>query len=113
MLMSPRFEIPKQTDQATKISHRKRVTFWRACRVTSLALLLVAGAASEAQESNPKRAIEKLEGCSKQERKQACINILDKRPAGNGKQAIKAQVRGGRIIWYEYDSKTGKARRTN
>lgn len=113
MLMSPRSEIPKQTDQATQKSHRERATFWRACRLTSLALLLVAGSSSEAQASNPKRAIEKLEGCSKQERKQACINILDKRPAGKDKQAIKAQVRGGRIIWYEYDSKTGKARRTN
>ena len=78
--------------------------------MVSLSLLL--GMASAVQ-ANPKRAIEKLEACSKEERKQACINILDKRPKEKGKQAIKAQVRGGRIIWYEYDSETGKVRRTN
>ena len=110
--MSPRPETRKLTDQARKIPG-KRTIFWRACRLTSLALLLLAGLASEAKESNPKRAIERLEGCSKEERKQDCINILDRRPAGKDKQAIKAQVRGGRIIWYEYDKKTGKVRRTN
>ncbi len=110
--MSPRPETRKLTDQANKISG-KRTSFWRVCRLTSLGILLVAGLPSEAQVSNPKRAIERLEGCSKEERKQACINILDKRQAGKGKQAVKAQVRGGRIIWYEYDKKTGKVRRTN
>ena len=29
------------------------------------------------------------------------------------KCTVKAQVRGGRIIWYEYNSKTGRVRRTN
>jgi hypothetical protein len=111
MLMSPRPETPQHKDQAKK-TRGKRATFWQVCRLASLALLLVAGA-GEAGASNPKRAIEKLEGCSKEERKQDCINILDRRPAGKDKQAIKAQVRGGRIIWYEYDSKTGKVRRTN
>ena len=110
--MSPRPETRKLTKQAKK-TPGKRSSFWRVCRLTSLGLLLlVGGLASEAQ-SNPKRAIERLEGCSKEERKQACINILDRRPAAKGKQAIKAQVRGGRIIWYEYDKKTGKVRRTN
>jgi hypothetical protein len=112
MLMSPRPETRKLTDQA-KTSAGKRAIFWRVCRLTSLTLLLMAGLVGGAQASNPQRAIEKLEGCSKEERKQACINILDKRPAGKDKQAIKAQVRGGRIIWYEYDKKTGKVRRTN
>jgi hypothetical protein len=110
--MSPRPETPQHKDQANR-TQGKRASFWRVCRLASLALLLVAGLASGAQAGNPKRAIEDLEGCSKEERKQACINILDRRPAGKDKQAIKAQVRGGRIIWYEYDSNTGKVRRTN
>lgn len=66
-----------------------------------------------AQVGQAQRAIEKLEGCSKQERAQGCINILASRPAGENRQAIKAQVRGGRIIWYEFDSKKGTVRRTN
>ena len=111
MSISPRPETDKLTGQAKKTPAR-RATFWHLGRLASLALLLLGGQASEAQ-NNPKRAIESLEGCSKEERKQACINILDRRPAANGKQAIKAQVRGGRIIWYEYDKKTGKVRRTN
>ncbi len=92
----------------------KRAAFWRVTRLTSVALLLVfGGLATEAQVAKPQRAIERLEGCSKEERKQGCISILSRRPADSGKQAIKAQVRGGRIIWYEYDTKTGKVRRTN
>jgi hypothetical protein len=109
--MSRRPETRKLTDQANK-TQGKRASIWHVCRLISLILLLVAGA-SGAQAKNPKRAIEDLEGCSKQERKQSCIDILDKRSAGKNKQAIKAQVRGGRIIWYEYDSETGKVRRTN
>ena len=112
MSISPRPETGKLTDQAKKTPARQ-AAFWHLGRLTSLVLLLLGGQASEAQNSNPKRAIEKLEGCSKEERKQACINILDRRSAAKGKQAIKAQVRGGRIIWYEYDKKTGKVRRTN
>ncbi len=112
MLISPRPETRKLTDQA-KNKPGKRAALWHLGRLVSLALILLGGQAAEAQQSNPKRAIENLEGCSKEERKQACINILDRRPAANGKQAIKAQVRGGRIIWYEYDKKTGKVRRTN
>ena len=76
-------------------------------------LLCFSGAPSQAQGAKPQRAIEALEGCSAEERKQGCINILTRRPAGENKQAIKAQVRGGRIIWYEYNSKTGRVRRTN
>ena len=67
----------------------------------------------QAQGAKAQRAIEKLEGCSKEEAKRGCISILKRRDAGNGKQAIKAQVRGGRIIWYEYDPGKGRARRTN
>ena len=65
------------------------------------------------QGAGPQRAIEKLENCSTEERKQGCINILKRSESDNGTQAIKAQVRGGRIIWYQYDPETGKARRTN
>jgi hypothetical protein len=67
----------------------------------------------QAQASGAQRAIEELERCNKEERKSGCINILKREPAGEDKQAIKAQVRGGRIIWYEYDKKTGAVRRTN
>ena len=78
-----------------------------------MAFGLAAVMPSSAQVGEAQRAIEKLEGCSKQERSQGCINILLSRPAGENRQAIKAQVRGGRIIWYEFDSKKGKVRRTN
>ena len=66
-----------------------------------------------AQGAKPQRAIEALESCSAEERKQGCINILTRRALGDDKYAIKAQVRGGRIIWYEFNSKTGRVQRTN
>jgi len=66
-----------------------------------------------AQVGDAQRAIEKLERCDKEERKSGCINILKRQPAGDDIQAIKAQVRGGRIIWYEFNKKTGAVRRTN
>lgn len=59
------------------------------------------------------KAIEALENCSQQDRKSGCVKILKRKPAGEDKQAIKAQVRGGRIIWYEYNVRTGSVRRTN
>ena len=61
----------------------------------------------------PQKAIEALEKCSPQDRKNGCVKILKRKPAGEDQQAIKAQVRGGRIIWYEYNVKTGSVRRTN
>ena len=67
----------------------------------------------EAQGNQALRAIEKLEGCSDRERKQGCVKILKKKRTGDGRQSIKAQVRGERIIWYEYDSDSGEVRRTN
>ena len=76
-------------------------------------LLLTLVPSLQAQVVDAQRAIEKLERCDKQERESGCINILKRKSAGDGKQAIKAQVRGGRIIWYEYDKKTGTVRRTN
>ena len=83
-------------------------------RVLLLTLLLLLGAPPAlAQGAGPQRAIEQLEGCSKEERKSGCIHILTRRSVGENKQAIKAQVRGGRIIWYEYNSKSGRVRRTN
>ena len=71
------------------------------------------GAPARAQGGGAKRAIENLEGCSQQERKSGCVAILKVERGKGDKQAVKAQVRGSRIIWYEYDRKSGKVRRTN
>lgn len=79
-----------------------------------LALVLAAMPSIEARAADAKRAIERLEGCSNKERSSGnCINILKRESAGKGKQRIKAQVRGGRIIWYEFDTGTGRVRRAN
>ena len=78
-----------------------------------MALLLALAPSIQAQVAGAQRAIEELERCDKDERKNRCINILKRESAGDNKQAIKAQVRGGRIIWYEYDKETGAVRRTN
>ena len=78
-----------------------------------MALLLGLAPSLQAQVAGAQRAIEKLEHCDKEERKNGCINILKRESTGENKQSIKAQVRGGRIIWYEYDKKTGTVRRTN
>jgi hypothetical protein len=66
-----------------------------------------------AQGPGPQKAIEALENCSQKDRQSACVKILKRKKAGKDKQAIKAQLRGGRIIWYEYNVKTGSVRRTN
>ena len=76
-------------------------------------LLALATPLSTAQSASAQRAIEKLESCSKEERKQGCVQILKQRKAGDKLLAVKAQIRGGRIIWYEYNKKSGKVRRTN
>ena len=68
---------------------------------------------AHAQAAKARKAIEKLENCSAEERKSGCIDILKVERRDGDKQAIKAQVRGGRIIWYEYDRKSGRVRRTN
>ena len=86
---------------------------WRRARLWASAVLLVLVPSLAAQDASPQRAIESLEGCSRKERNSGCIKILKRQSAKGGKQAIKAQVRGGRIIWYEYDRKTGAVRRTN
>ena len=65
------------------------------------------------QAAGPQSAIESLERCSAQERKKSCVRILKREKLEGGKQRIKAELRGGRIIWYVYDGATGKARRTN
>jgi hypothetical protein len=82
-----------------------------------LALILVActwvSPGVQAQAAGAQRAIEKLEQCDDRERKSGCVKILKVEKGKDNKQAIKAQVRGRRIIWYEYDRKSGKARRTN
>ena len=69
--------------------------------------------AVQAQAAGAQRAIEKLENCEKGKGNKECVRILKVEPREGGKQAIKAQVRGRRIIWYEYDRKSGKVRRTN
>ena len=63
--------------------------------------------------ASPQQAIESLEGCTAQERKSGCVRILKREKLDGGKQRIKAEIRGGRIIWYVYNGNTGKARRTN
>lgn len=78
-----------------------------------LAALLAISPSSLAQAANAQRAIEKLEGCGKEERRRGCVNILKRESAGENTLAIKAQIRGGRIIWYEFNKKTGRVRRTN
>lgn len=79
-----------------------------------LALVFVAVPGREARANDAKRAIEKLEGCSGKERGAGkCVKILKRESAGKGRQRIKAQVRGGRIIWYEFDTKSGRVRRAN
>ena len=87
--------------------------YWPRVRTLAVLLLLTLVAPLQAQVTNAQRAIEALEGCSQKERKSGCIKILKRRPEGQTTQAVKAQVRGGRIIWYEYDRKTGAVRRTN
>ena len=87
--------------------------YWCRARLLLIVLLLTLIPSLQAQVGSAQRAIEALESCSKKERKSGCIKILKQRSAGENKQAVKAQVRGGRIIWYEYDKKTGSVRRTN
>ncbi|RLQ22488.1 hypothetical protein DWB85_07675 [Seongchinamella sediminis] len=82
--------------------------------VLAAALLAIAlSSPAHAQGNQAQRAIERLEGCSKQERRQDCVKILKKKSAKGGEQRIKAQVRGERIIWYEFDPDSGNVRRTN
>ncbi len=98
---------------ASKDATHRPPGHWRRAWAIFIALLLGLAPSLQAQIAGAQRAIEKLEHCDKEERKNACINILKREPAGENKQAIKAQVRGGRIIWYEFDKKTGAVRRTN
>jgi hypothetical protein len=86
---------------------------WRWGWLVVLALAIASASTLYAQGNRAQRAIEKLEGCSSRELKEGCIKILKKTHSEDSKQDIKAQLRGGRIIWYEYDADSGKARRTN
>ncbi len=81
--------------------------------LAAVALTITLVSTLQAQGNQALRAIEKLEGCSDRERKAGCVKILKKKRSENGRQSIKAQVRGERIIWYEYDADTGNVRRTN
>jgi hypothetical protein len=98
-----------RSSHTTSIATRAGVFFF--------ALVIVActwaSPTAQAQAAGAQRAIEKLESCSAKERKSGCVRILKVEPGKGGKQAIKAQVRGRRIIWYEYDRKSGRVRRTN
>jgi hypothetical protein len=80
-------------------------------RALLLVLLLCVG--QQAQALGPREAIEKLEGCSASERGDGCVKILKKKAATGDIQEVKAQIRGGRIIWYQYDRKTGRVKRLN
>jgi len=82
-------------------------------RLAAVLLAMVLAPALHAQNNQAQRAIEKLEGCSKQERRQDCVKILKKKRSDDGRQKVKAQVRGERIIWYEFDPQSGRVRRTN
>ncbi|MEM8661117.1 MAG: hypothetical protein AAGF35_09550 [Pseudomonadota bacterium] len=87
-----------------RCSHR----YWlHALLVIPLLLLSPVG---HSQTQGPKAAIAQYENC---QRDPQCVKILKRVSAGDNKQAIKAQIRGGRIIWYEYNTRTGKVRRTN
>ena len=78
------------------------------------AVLLTSLISLQAEGNNAERAIENLENCSAEERgRGTCIKILKRESAGGGRERIKAQLRGGRIIWYEFDRKSGKVRRVN
>ena len=78
------------------------------------AVLLTALVSPQAEGNNAQRAIEKLENCSAEERdRSSCIKILKRESSKGGRERIKAQLRGGRIIWYEFDKKSGNVRRVN
>ena len=78
-----------------------------------LACGMLPAAGAWAQSQGPKRAIERLEGCSAEERRSGCVKILKKKSAGGDLEEIKAQIRGGRIIWYQYNRRSGAVRRLN
>ena len=93
--------------------HRPATRFWHSLGTLALAFVLVLVPSFEARGASAQRAIENLERCSQQERASGCVKILKRESAGKGRQRVKAQVRGGRIIWYEFDQKTGRVKRAN
>ena len=82
-------------------------------RLAAALLAMLLATALQAQNNHVQRAIESLEGCSKQELRQGCVKVLKKKQSDDGRQLVKAQVRGQRIIWYEFDPDSGRVRRTN
>ena len=104
-----RFLLPERRSKAQSV----RDDFWQRLRALAVALVIVVVPGVEASMSKAQRAIEELEGCSTKERGSGCVKILKKKSLGGDKLAIKAQVRGGRIIWYEYNGAKGTVRRTN
>lgn len=104
-----RFPQPEQ-----RLAHTGQGRFsWRRARVVLIALAMSATLQAQADAAGARRAIESLEACSEKERAQGCVKILKRKSLGDNKHAIKAQVRGGRIIWYEYNGTTGSVKRTN
>lgn len=95
------------------VANKRPSRCWRWLRALFLVFSLCFIPCAHAQPPGAQQAIEALENCGQKDRQQGCVKILKRKPAGDDKEAIKAQVRGGRIIWYEYDVKTGRARRTN
>jgi hypothetical protein len=81
--------------------------------VLMLLLALALAPSMGAQASPAKRAIEDLEGCSEKERREDCVRILKQEKRAGERLAVKAKIRGGRIIWYEYDRQSGRVRRLN
>lgn len=103
-----------RSEQASSDRNGQRLArFWRSMGTMAMVLALVLVPSIEANGSGAQRAIENLEGCSKQERSSNCVKILKRESAGKGKQRVKAQIRGGRIIWYEFDQQSGQVRRAN
>lgn len=82
------------------------------CLAMSLALSTPSSPV-QAGAGGAQRAIARLERCNNEERQRGCVNILKREYRGDKKLAIKAQIRRSHIIWYEYNIRTGKARRTN
>ncbi len=90
-----------------------RLRPYAALRAGVIVVLLASGFAPGAHaQPGAQQAIERAEGCSPQE--QGCVRILRRR-AGDDPDTvhIKAEIRGKRIIWYQYDIRTGRVRRLN
>lgn len=87
-----------------------RLPILRRRLLAGLAATLVLSTPPAIANGGPRQAIEKLENCAPGEK--GCVKILKQRHKGKVHE-VKAQIRGGRIIWYDYDPATQSARRLN